>query len=708
MTVDLVPNHDIYEDIYPSISDESDNETDYDDSSSDTEPDVTKNIAAEIGRLRQTIDDLSEERNSATSRLGFLDNFGRSLALPSPRSNELGPCIDSYRTERQKAYESYRTSLTAIGKCEKELRQKLKEKERRGKPVKKEKEKARKVRAKKQEKQERVREEKIRAKNQLKQERVQFWPRKVYRIILSLDMNPGPTPAPSRRGSVDTIGKPAVSVSPNADVWTEDYQIAISVSYITHSASWFPRYDLSLMTASRSGTIIYRAEFCNTTSETWSDAKVILSTSQTSFHGLGERIPTLSPWHIRLMKAFGENDDSSALYSRSEQDAKRKGRAELTTKASEPRSDLFGLEYHSVQNNRGERNSVAYGGLFGLPAGHSAYAPSSNNFQQHQQQVLFGQQKQFPQQQRQQAQAQFPAQAQLQPVFASAARDQIDYSDEEMGLEETIVPRNPTLSFQESTWEESGFTASYEVPGLRTIPPSNLTRRHRIASIALKDVQLSHVLVPKLRAAAFLKARLRNTSSITLLKGLTGLTLDGSFLGNTILPRCGAGEGISLSMGVDPGVGVEYLTPSVRRSQSGVFQKEGSSVYTRTCIIRNLKGNGAIVEGSMIDQVPVSEEEKLRVEVIVPRRLRGEGDPVKCGTAVERVGNASGSMRGSVYSMDGTPGSVEKDERWGNAVATLKKGGEVCWDFKVNPGQGVRLVLEYEARFPGSETVVGV
>lgn len=37
-----------------------------------------------------------------------------------------------------------------------------------------------------------------------------------------------------------------------------------------------------------------------------------------------------------------------------------------------------------------------------------------------------------------------------------------------------------------------------------------------------------------------------------------------------------------------------------------------------------------------------------------------------------------------------------------------KKGGEVAWNVKLNPGCGVRLCLEYEATFPGGEAVVSV
>ena len=65
----------------------------------------------------------------------------------------------------------------------------------------------------------------------------------------------------------------------------ESFQISLSVSYITHSAYWFPRYGLSLNTITSSGLTIYHADYCNTTSEEWKDAQVILSTSQTAFQG---------------------------------------------------------------------------------------------------------------------------------------------------------------------------------------------------------------------------------------------------------------------------------------------------------------------------------------------------------------------------------------------------------------------------------------
>lgn len=267
---------------------------------------------------------------------------------------------------------------------------------------------------------------------------------------------------------------------------------------------------------------------------------------------------------------------------------------------------------------------------------------------------------------------------------------------------------DPVMRFEESAWEETGLTATYDVPGLRTIPPSNTTRRHKIAFVALHDVRLSYILIPKLREAAFLQARLRNSSSITLLRGPAGLTLDGSFLGNITLPRCSAGQPFHLNLGVDPAVRVVYQKPAVHHRQSGLFQKEGNGVYTRAVTVTNTKSNAA-VEGVVLDQIPVSEDERLRVEILQPRGLRVEGDRVNCGTAVGGPvggGNGSGATRTAAGGVKVVEPVRDEKSSQAAAAAVLKKAGEVCWDFKLGTGKAMRLVLEYETRFPSGEKVV--
>ncbi|KAL9012689.1 MAG: hypothetical protein Q9173_002555, partial [Seirophora scorigena] len=154
-----------------------------------------------------------------------------------------------------------------------------------------------------------------------------------------------------------------------------------------------------------------------------------------------------------------------------------------------------------------------------------------------------------------------------------------------------------------------------------------------------------------------------------------------------------------LNLGVGPTLQVAYGKPTVRRSQTGVFQKAGSRIYTRSCTLTNTKNN-AVVDASVLDQAPVSEDEKLKIEVLIPRGLHREADQaVKAG--VGQVNEGTGK-KGSTYAEQG---EGEGKVKWVKATAKMKKEGEAEWDVKLNPGQGVKLELEFEARFPGGEGI---
>jgi uncharacterized protein (TIGR02231 family) len=241
----------------------------------------------------------------------------------------------------------------------------------------------------------------------------------------------------------------------------------------------------------------------------------------------------------------------------------------------------------------------------------------------------------------------------------------------------------PELEFQESSFEETGMTTTYDLPGLKTLAPSSTASKQRVARISFTGVVFSHTIVAKYKPAAFLKAKLRNASKLTLLKGAAGLTLDGCFMGRSSLPRCSAGDTFTMSLGVDPAIKVAYPKPDVKRSTTGLFSKEDSSVYKRSITIANTRASaGKPVTLVVLDQVPVSEDEKLRIEILQPR----------------------GMMLGGSGIAAGVPAREEKD--WGKANATLKKAGEICWDVQLNAGRGVKLALEYEITVPTGEGVI--
>jgi hypothetical protein len=272
----------------------------------------------------------------------------------------------------------------------------------------------------------------------------------------------------------------------------------------------------------------------------------------------------------------------------------------------------------------------------------------------------------------------------------------------------------------------------------------------------------THILIPKLKSAAFLKAKLTNTSNIPLLPGQAGLTLDGSFLGNLSFPRASPEETVVLELGVDQGLKVEYEQPTMKHGTQGMigFGKEEIGTYKRMMRLTNTKG--ASVSLVVLDQIPVPQDERLKVTILTPKGLKNENDTVKHGVGIDGKAassgkkqnvveqssgvtaavtsskledipentSVSGSVRGSTlfskrvpsFSSPGksmadvasapapgetatlTPGTTS----WGKAKASLRKNGEVRWDVDLMKGGCVALGLEWECRMPNGEGIHGL
>ena len=234
----------------------------------------------------------------------------------------------------------------------------------------------------------------------------------------------------------------------------------------------------------------------------------------------------------------------------------------------------------------------------------------------------------------------------------------------------------PSLEVQDSFKQDYGFTTTYELPGRRTLTPSSVARRHVLVELGLNSVSLAYVIVPKHRAAAFLQAEIKNTSSVRILRGKVGMTIDGTFLGTAQVPSCMPNESFTLSLGVDPSIQVTYGKPIVRPVTGGFFNKEEAAMFRRTCLVKNTRSNA--VDVAVMDQVPVSEDKRIGVQILEPKGLNVSGDKVTLPMGKQ-----------------------------GKGTAKLGLNGEVKWVMTLEPEKEVRLVLEHEARVPvGSEVSV--
>ncbi|KAK1831856.1 hypothetical protein QBC39DRAFT_433716 [Podospora conica] len=745
ITVELLPNRDIFEDIYPdSDSDKEDSDQDDDDVEEKTNT-ALEEVKAKIQELTDDKSRASEAVLSAASRLKFLDAYGNSLSDPK-RSVDIEVSVETYRKEREKVFGDHISGSIQVRELSAKILDLEKEKTRLDKLALKESCKAAKAKArverakaKLREKESRRELERLNEKKRIRKERESFWPRSCYSVRITLEAT-NFTPSSSRRSSIASVSDVTVmaekATAPDGGSACSTYACDLSLSYVTGAAFWSPSYDLALSTTASTAMLCFDAQLTNMTSETWSNSKVTLSTSQTTFADLQDAIPTLTPWRVKLGGRSNGGPQNDLLASNEER--KEKGSWQATQAVNNtqmPREQLFGLSNAtSLQDYQAQLMLLEQQNKKRLMMARVHEAPQPQPF------ILQAQQQaQQQQQQQQMSQNQAAAASGLfsnnnagtslfggaghpttttfgasnpgatnsattafgtinKPAFAYKATASAASSSRQAWNPETAAVEDasfdfdsfqpepqPSLDFQESSFEETGLTATYDLPNLKTLKPSITASKQRVARLSFSSVQFSHTVIAKYRPVAYLKAKLRNASKLTLLKGPTGLTLDGTFLGRSTLPRCSAGDSFVLSLGVDPAIKVAYPKPEVKRSTTGVFTKGENSLYTRTVTLVNTRAAaGKPVTLAVLDQVPVSEDEKLRVDVQMPKGVSG----------------------GNVVAT-GLPGKEGKEgEGWGKATAVMKKGGEVAWDVLLNAGKSVRLTLEYDVAFPTGEKVV--
>lgn len=727
-------NRQLFDEVYPASESESDSESDS--ASSDDEAKAEhSHLTSAREMLHHARDKLAIARDSAGNaqrRLQLLEDLGK---LSDRKNNDfITVTLDQYKEERIKAFDDLTESnklqrklVEEVEKAEKKLNKLQRQEDRKNAKEDKAKARARKEKEKKKALRERLKGEARREKERLRDEQRAFWPLDVYSVRITLEVAAF-TPMTSRRGSTTSVdvdvdmGKISTA---EADQGNEEEDAAaapvecdLTFSYVTAAAYWSPSYDLQLSTTKASASLYFDAMLTNQTSETWRNCKVTLSTSQATFSGLDDKIPELAPWRIKLGAWYGGFRDNNDAITRSNEEIaaananlfdfqnfanvpqKKKKRAEKAVSrraVEESDEDMgFGLFDSAPPPPRPMAPPAPVpapaGGLFGSAA--AAGPPRGGSMFQHEA-LRAGAPPPPPPPPAPQSfgHSLFGASAAAPAAVAAAAyrsadpmvdRSAIPSSQTQLLSDFDYDAFNPNDSHEASLMEETGLTTTYDLPGRKTLAPKYNGSKQRVARIAFANVVFSHTVVAKYKPVAYLQAKLKNGSKLALLRGTASLTLDGSFMGKTTLPRCSAGEAFTLGLGVDPAIRVTYAKPEVRRATSGLFSKEDSAVYLRTVTLHNTRAvGGRAVTLAVLDQVPVSEDERLRVEVLHPRGLAVDGNGVVTGV------------------------SGKEEERggddWGRASAKLKKEGKVTWDVSLNAGKAVKLALEYGVSMPSGE-----
>ena len=213
---------------------------------------------------------------------------------------------------------------------------------------------------------------------------------------------------------------------------------------------------------------------------------------------------------------------------------------------------------------------------------------------------------------------------------------------------------------QEATADTGGFQAVYRIPGRISVTASEGAKSFRISSTVVVPDLLVRA-APALDATAFLEASFKHAEDAPLLPGRVAIYRDGTYVGRGQMAMSPKDEDVRLGFGADDHIKVVRSTVRQVEGSAGIINSAKTDRREYKTSIRN--GHDASIRVVIEDQVPVSEIEDIKVEL-----------------------------------LPATTAPTEKDVR--------NRRGVMAWNLEVGPGETKEIRVAWRLRWPADKTIV--
>ena len=170
-------------------------------------------------------------------------------------------------------------------------------------------------------------------------------------------------------------------------------------------------------------------------------------------------------------------------------------------------------------------------------------------------------------------------------------------------------------SFAAARIDQTATSASFKISAPSSVPSDNSPQKIPVTTAALA-ANPEYLTTPKLQPAAFLTAKVANTSEFPLLGGAMNVFLDGTFVATSALRTVMPEEKFELALGVDEGIAVKHKRVKRFAEDTGLTNSGKRVTYEYLLTLQNNKKTAARVV--VADQIPVSRNEKIVVKQLAP------------------------------------------------------------------------------------------
>ncbi|KAG5640964.1 hypothetical protein DXG03_006525 [Asterophora parasitica] len=264
----------------------------------------------------------------------------------------------------------------------------------------------------------------------------------------------------------------------------------------------------------------------------------------------------------------------------------------------------------------------------------------------------------------------------------------------------------PTVAHRELQVTSKGtVSATFEVPGLISIPSDNAAHNVTIAELKL-GATMSWVCVPKKDSKMHLSAKIKNASQYTLIRGTASVYVNGSFISRSDVPAVSPEESFVCPLGLDPSIRVTYHPQAKQKSLSGFYTKTTTLAVTQQITVHNTKAE-PVEHVRIVDQVPVSQDAQIQVNLVSPA-LHYHKDSSSSGT-FGATGKEEGDPAARMMTVaKGVTAMWDGADEPEPEVEALGRSGKLNWVCTIPPQSKINLVLQWEVASPARMQVAGL
>jgi len=226
-------------------------------------------------------------------------------------------------------------------------------------------------------------------------------------------------------------------------------------------------------------------------------------------------------------------------------------------------------------------------------------------------------------------------------------------------LDEMAIREHADVTSPMAVVLDNYLASAFDIPTRNDIPDDNIYHKVTI-TIQPFDTKFEYTTVPKALDKVFLTGMVVNTSDFPLQPGDVNVFFENDFVNKSTLATIVPTDTFRLALGVDDAIKVERKQINKFTESTGLLGGKAKVTYEYEIIVTNNKQSEEVV--TVVDQIPISRNEKIKVQLLVPDEK---------------------SVKPDLYNR-------------------LK------WILRMQPGAKATLPLKYQVEYPSGEKITGM